>query len=108
MSNAQGWTLGRTLPSSAPAQTASIYETTSLGWGNYNAAFLSFTFKDYHGITARSNPSRNPTRMWVSSCGEVRIQAVHQVGRLHAPLDAGLLIALDHPPIPDISGRIVT
>ncbi|MFL6447781.1 MAG: hypothetical protein ACJ746_08850 [Bryobacteraceae bacterium] len=55
MSNAPGWTLGRTLPSSAPAQTASIYETTSLGWGNYNAAFLSFTFRDYRGVTARSN-----------------------------------------------------
>jgi hypothetical protein len=43
------------LPDSAPAQTASIYEDTSLGWGNYNAAYLSFTMRDFHGFTARSN-----------------------------------------------------
>jgi hypothetical protein len=55
LSKAAGWALGRTLPDSAPAQTASIYETTSLGWSNYNGAFASFTFKDYHGLTARSN-----------------------------------------------------
>ena len=55
MGNSPSWTLGRTLPSSAPAQTASIYETTSLGHGNYNAGFLSFTMRDFHGLTARSN-----------------------------------------------------
>lgn len=55
LSKASGWTLGRTLPDSAPAQTASIYETTSLGYGNYNAAFFSMTMKDWHGLTARSN-----------------------------------------------------
>ncbi len=55
MSKTAGWTLGRTLPDSAPAQTASLYETTSLGWGNYNAVFLSFTFREWHGLTARSN-----------------------------------------------------
>ena len=55
LSNANGWILPRTLPSSAPAQTANIYETTSLGFGNYNAAFLSLTLKDWHGVTARSN-----------------------------------------------------
>ena len=55
LSNAAGWTLGRTLPSSAPAQTSNIYETTSLGFGNYNAAFVSFNMKDWHGLTARSN-----------------------------------------------------
>ncbi len=55
LSKANGWKLGRTLPDSAPAQTASVYETTSLGQGNYNAAFFSFTFRDWKGITARSN-----------------------------------------------------
>ena len=55
LSKAQGWTLGRTLPDSAPAQTASIYETTSLGHGNYNAAFVSLSFRDWHGLTAQSN-----------------------------------------------------
>ena len=55
LSKANGWTLGRTLPDSAPAQTASVYETTSLGHGNYNAAFVSFSFRDWHGLTAQSN-----------------------------------------------------
>jgi hypothetical protein len=55
LGNTSSWTLGRTLPDSAPAQTASIYEDTSLGYGNYNAAYLSFTFRDWHGLTARSN-----------------------------------------------------
>jgi len=55
MANTPGWTLGRTMPSSNPAQTASLYETTSMGWGNYNAVFFSMTFHDWHGLTARSN-----------------------------------------------------
>ncbi len=56
MSKAAGsWTLGRTLPDSAPAQTSSLYETTSLGYGNYNAAFLAVTMKNWHDVTLRSN-----------------------------------------------------
>jgi hypothetical protein len=55
MANSSSWTLGRTSPSSNPAQTQSLYETTSMGWGNYNAAFFSLTFRDWHGLTARSN-----------------------------------------------------
>jgi hypothetical protein len=65
LSNAKGWTLGRTLPDSAPAQTASIYETTSLGHSNYNGTFFSVTMKDWHGITARSNFT------WSRSLGDV-------------------------------------
>jgi hypothetical protein len=61
--NAAGsWTLGRTLLSSpaqpggaVATQLSSLEYMTSLGWGNYNAAFLSFTAKDWHGVTARSN-----------------------------------------------------
>jgi hypothetical protein len=49
------WTLGRTQPSSNPAQVTSLIQYTSLGFGNYNAAFLSFTANDFHGVTARSN-----------------------------------------------------
>lgn len=59
---APSWTLGRTLLSS-PAQAGGSIGTqltaleyfTNLGYGNYNAAFFSFTAKDWHGITARSN-----------------------------------------------------
>jgi len=28
---------------------------TSLGWGNYNAAIVSLTGQNYHGLTVRSN-----------------------------------------------------
>jgi len=56
------WTLGRTLLSSpaaaggsVAAQLSSLEYFTNFGWGNYNAAFFSFTAKDWHGVTARSN-----------------------------------------------------
>jgi hypothetical protein len=59
---APSWTLGRTLLSSpaqaggsVASQLASLEYITSLGYGNYNGAFLSFTAKDWHGVTARSN-----------------------------------------------------
>jgi hypothetical protein len=59
---APSWTLGRTLLASpGPAGSAvstqlQSYElAASNGWGNYNAAFVSFTAKDWHGLTARSN-----------------------------------------------------
>jgi hypothetical protein len=59
---ASSWTLGRTLLSSPAvaggsvgSQLSSLEYITSLGWGNYNGAFLSFTAKDWHGLTARSN-----------------------------------------------------
>jgi hypothetical protein len=59
---APSWTLGRTLLASPALAGGAVgtqlqsYElAASNGWGNYNAAFLSFTAKDWHGITARSN-----------------------------------------------------
>ncbi len=55
MGNSPSWTQGRTLPDSAPTQTTSIYMESSNGWGNYNAAYFSFTARDWHGMTARSN-----------------------------------------------------
>jgi len=59
---APSWTLGRTLLSSPAqgggsiaSQLSSLGYVTSLGYGNYNAFFLSFTAKDWRGVTARSN-----------------------------------------------------
>ena len=59
---APSWTLGRTLLGS-PAlpggsvgpQLTALELSTSNGWGNYNAAIFSFTMRDWHGLTARSN-----------------------------------------------------
>jgi hypothetical protein len=50
------WTLGRTQPSSNPGQqVTSLIQYTTLGWGNYNAGYTSFTVRDWHGLGARSN-----------------------------------------------------
>ena len=62
LNSAPSWTLGRTLLGS-PAlpggnvgpQLTALELSTSKGYGNYNAAFFSFTIRDWHGLTARSN-----------------------------------------------------
>src|SRR5579883_773082 len=59
MSKTPGWTLGRTVfsqPGTAiGAQSTSIGMNTSLGWGNYNGAFVTFRTNDWHGMTTISN-----------------------------------------------------
>ncbi len=55
LNNASSWTLGRTILSSTPSQLSSILMATSDGFGNYNAAFLSFTARGWNGLTATSN-----------------------------------------------------
>jgi hypothetical protein len=59
---APSWTLGRTLlgspalPGSSVAQQLTALElSTSKGYGNYNAGFATFTAKNWHGLTSRSN-----------------------------------------------------
>jgi len=57
---ASSWTLGRTMPSTPSAaipagQLSAVYFDTSKGYGNYNATYLSFTLRDFKGVTARSN-----------------------------------------------------
>jgi hypothetical protein len=59
MGKTPNWALGRTVFSQAGAgigaQSTSIGMNTSLGWGNYNALFVSFRANDWHGLTAVSN-----------------------------------------------------
>ncbi|HEX4594573.1 MAG TPA: carboxypeptidase regulatory-like domain-containing protein [Bryobacteraceae bacterium] len=58
LSQKNGWTLGRTLlaqPGTGQQLTGAFDYINSLGHGNYNAAFVAFTVKDFHGLTARSN-----------------------------------------------------
>jgi hypothetical protein len=59
---APSWILGRTLLASPAVNGGGVgtqlnsYElAASNGFGNYNALFVSFTAKDWHGLTARSN-----------------------------------------------------
>ena len=58
LGKANGWILGRTLlaqPGAGQQLTGAFDFINSLGHGNYNAAFFSFTAKDWKGLTARSN-----------------------------------------------------
>ncbi|HEY3134512.1 MAG TPA: carboxypeptidase regulatory-like domain-containing protein [Blastocatellia bacterium] len=66
LANSSSWTLGRTLPSSNPPggcvagspvcnQLTSIFMETATGYGNYNAAFVSFSIRDWHGVTSQTN-----------------------------------------------------
>jgi hypothetical protein len=59
MNRAPSWVLGRTMISSpingGSGQATAIATTTSLGYGNYNALFVTFRARDFHGLTAVSN-----------------------------------------------------
>ncbi|MDP8979731.1 MAG: carboxypeptidase regulatory-like domain-containing protein [Acidobacteriota bacterium] len=59
MNRAPSWVLGRTMISSpingGSGQATAIATTTSLGFGNYNALFVTFRARDFHGLTAVSN-----------------------------------------------------
>jgi hypothetical protein len=48
-------TINPTTPVPVCSQLRSIFMNTSLGYGNYNAAFISLTVRDWKGLTARSN-----------------------------------------------------
>jgi hypothetical protein len=60
MNKIPSWTLGRTMLSS-PLTTGGIGQvtsaalTTALGSGNYNALFLTYRMKEYHGMSLTSN-----------------------------------------------------
>ncbi len=49
---AAGWNLGRTMLSS---QATAFNTTTSLGYSNYNAAFVRMSTRDWHGFTSIGN-----------------------------------------------------
>jgi Carboxypeptidase regulatory-like domain len=60
LSSAPGWTLGRTIPSSASSampsgQASGIFADDSSGYGNYHALYTTFTARDWHGVTMTSN-----------------------------------------------------
>ena len=42
-------------PGSNPSQGYTYLESTALGFGNYNALFITHHIRDFHGVTATSN-----------------------------------------------------
>ena len=60
LNKADSWTLGRTMLTGAgggvsPLQATSLALTTSMGFGNYNAMYVTWKATDYHGATVISN-----------------------------------------------------
>ncbi len=66
MGSQNGWSLGcsgglcRTMASDpyatgAPGPLTALTASTSDGWSNYNAVYYSVSFRDFHGISGRSN-----------------------------------------------------
>jgi hypothetical protein len=59
LNKTSSWKLGRTMPSSplngGNAQLSAVYTDASIGYGNYNAGYVSLTTHDWKGFTARSN-----------------------------------------------------
>jgi hypothetical protein len=60
MTKTAGWTLGRTVFSQPAvggnvAQATSLLTSTSMGYGNYNAMFVSLRTTNWHGLTTISN-----------------------------------------------------
>jgi hypothetical protein len=67
LSQQKSWVLGRTLPASqfpggcvagvasVCTQTAAVGQSLSTGTSNYNAGFVTFTLRDWHGVTGNSN-----------------------------------------------------
>ncbi len=83
ISNTSSWTLGRTLLDSAPAQTANVYEDGSLGYGNYNAAYLTYTMRDWHSLTIRSNLT------WSRAMGTGAVVQASSTQQVLNPFDIG-------------------
>jgi len=49
------WTLGKTMYSGAPLTAASVEDIGSSGWGNYNAAYVTWRAREFHHATILSN-----------------------------------------------------
>lgn len=88
MSAAPSWTLGRTLiaqpvPGNTVGQATSVGINSSLGWGNYNALFVSFHTTDWHGLTSVSNFT------WSRSLGTTQLLQLNSSSTPLTPYDLG-------------------
>jgi hypothetical protein len=59
LNSANGWILGRTMISQSlnggAGQATTLNETTSLGFSNYNAMFITLNIRDWHGLSGITN-----------------------------------------------------
>ncbi len=55
LNNAASWGLGRTMLSGSPTQAQSMEMVNSLGFGNYNALYVTWRARDFHHMTILSN-----------------------------------------------------
>jgi hypothetical protein len=55
MNKLTSWTLGKTMYSGNPINAVSVEDIGSAGHGNYNAAYVTWRARDYHGMTVLSN-----------------------------------------------------
>jgi hypothetical protein len=95
MSQAPGWTLGRTLISSPAVggtninpQITAMELDTSLGWGNYNAAFIKFTTRNWNGLTLSSNFTWSRalgTGNFVSATSSATVTDAFNIGNAYGP-----------------------
>lgn len=88
MGKVPSWTLGRTmlsqaLPGGTVGQSTSVETNTSMGWGNYNALFVSLRTTDWHGLTAISNFT------WGRSLGTAQILQLNSSSTPLSPYDMG-------------------
>jgi hypothetical protein len=60
MNKIPSWTLGRTMlssivPGGTTGQVTSAALSTALGYGNYNAIFVTYRMREFHGVSLTSN-----------------------------------------------------
>jgi len=93
MNNAPSWALGRTMISQplngGAAQATSLMVSGSLGYSNYNAAYLTFRTSDWHGLTATSNLT------WSKALGVGQEAQYNSSYTLLTPYDLGASYGLE-------------
>lgn len=88
MGKVPSWTLGRTmmsqpLPGGTVGQATSVGTNTSLGWGNYNALFVSLRTNEWRGLTSVSNFT------WGRSLGTSQLAQLNSSSTPLTPYDIG-------------------
>jgi hypothetical protein len=88
LNNANGWTMGRTMISQPLnggfGQATSLMIAGSLGYSNYNAAYVTLRANEFHGLTATSNFT------WSKALGTGQIAQYNSSYTLVSPYDLSM------------------